>query len=515
MSVLETFYFAFRSDAKDVVKGTQDALKSANALDKGLLDNKQAADALSKSFLTSIRRAGQRLSGILTIGSLASQTIREAAQSEELGRFSERLDQNIEEVSTWGKIIEHTGGSAAGFRSTLEGLTNTLTEFSITGGGAAAETFARLEINAFKANGQLKTAFELLPEIADSFQNISREESVNLGKRLGLDNATILLLQRGRDHVEQMIRRQERLGIVTREDTEIVSEFNMVWRDTRTAFDSLVRRIGFNLLPALSSVFTGVQNVLIFMRENGGIISEMFKAGALGLTLYYLPALKKASVSIAAFGLKAAAALIPFALKAGAIALIGIVIDDVIGYFRGYESLTGRIIESNKEAIESFKEFFTDIKDRGLQSFKDLKAGAIDYINQARALVGLDPIGGENKPAYVIPNPTGSDAPFLTDEGVMAVDRASHRSDAPFLAPELIQLLDQASQNNALVSSGNPSLLAQHNSQTQQTSASVSISAINVDARGDNSDQISAKIGSSMENAMENVIGNMSTAIQG
>ena len=227
MSVLESFYFAFKSDAKDVIQGTKSALKSANDLDRGPLNTKQAADLLGKSFLSAIQLASRNLSGLLTVGALTSRTLKEAAQAEDLGRFAERLNQNVEEVSTWGKIIEHTGGTAAGFRGTLESLTNTLTDFAITGGGAAAETFARLGINAFDANGQLKTALELLPEIADSFGQLSREESVNLGRRLGLDNATILLLQRGRDEVEALTRRQQQLGVVTQEDTERVTAFNM------------------------------------------------------------------------------------------------------------------------------------------------------------------------------------------------------------------------------------------------------------------------------------------------
>lgn len=495
MSVLETFYFAFKSDAKDVIKGTEDALKSSNKLDKSLLDNKQAADALSRSFLSAIQRAGQRISGILAVGSLASQTLRETGQAEELGRFTERLDQNIEEVSTWGKLIEQTGGSAEGFRSTLEGLTNTLTDFSITGGGAAAQTFARLEINAFKSNGQLKTALELLPEIADSFQNISREEAVNLGRSLGLDNATILLLQRGREEIEQLIRRQQRLGIVTREDTEVANAFNMAWRDTRTTFDSLVRRIGFSFLPALTGVQTNVQETLIFLRENGNQIADTFKAAGLLLTWTFLPA-------ITAVGIKTAVALTPFVLIGGAIALAGLALNDLIGYLNGYDSIIGRLLDKNQDVKESFHDFVDAVQESidylRNDAFSDLRKAGVDSINQVRSIFGLDPIEGgteqrEPGPLLVTSGPT--DAPVLTEAGIEA--------------------LDTASQYNALATTGNPTLLQPHESQTNQTSNSISIQAINVDARGSNPEQMAQQAGGALRSEMETTIANMSTAIQG
>ena len=488
MSVLETFYFAFKSDAKDVIKGTKDASKSANALEGNLLDTKKAADALSKSFLSSVQSASRNISGLLTIGALTARTLREAAQAEDLGRFAERLNQNVEEVATWGKLVGQTGGTAEGFRGTLEGLTNTLTNFAITGGGAAAETFARLGIHAFEANGQLKTATQLLPEIADAFQDISAEESANLGRRLGLDNATILLLQRGRDEIDNMIERQQRLGIVTEADTELVTAFNMAWRDTRTSFDSLVRTIGFSFLPALTDSQEILQELIIFLRENEELISDMFLS---------------ALVLLSPFIAKMALAVAPFALIALAIAAIGFAINDLKGYLQGYDSLIGRFIDNNREYVDGIKEAWSELTDSLSESYEYLRdevlgkfiRSSIDAINRVRSAVGLDPLEGGSEIQSESEPPIGGN-PF----GGLVLGPDGHFIEATDTDNPLTFGLDL------------PPISGNVTNNNASTSVNVKV---DVDARGTDADGVVEKFNDSLSGAMENTIANMSTAIQG
>lgn len=46
----------------------------------------------------------------------------------------------------------------------------------------------------------------VLPELAESFEKLSKQESAALGQKLGLDQGTIMLLRRGRREVEDQIR---------------------------------------------------------------------------------------------------------------------------------------------------------------------------------------------------------------------------------------------------------------------------------------------------------------------
>ena len=69
------------------------------------------------------------------------------------------------------------------FRGTVETLNDNLSEIAKTGGGAAAEAFARLGISAVDSEGKMKGVFDLLPELADSFRRIKRGGVCRAGQK--------------------------------------------------------------------------------------------------------------------------------------------------------------------------------------------------------------------------------------------------------------------------------------------------------------------------------------------
>lgn len=485
MSVLETFYFAFKSDSKDVKKGAEDAKKSANELETGILSTKEAAEALGQSFIGAIASAQRNVVGLLSIGALTAKTLREAAESENLALFSERLGHNIEQVDAWSRANAQAGGSAGAFRGTLESLTQTLTEFTITGGGAAAETFARLGINAFNAGGQLKDAFELLPEIADAFQEISDTEAANLGQKLGLDNATILLLQRGRGEIDALTRRQQQLGLTTKEDTELAVAFNQAWRDTQTLFGSVARQIGSVFLPVFTELQTQGQNLIIFLRENEQFMKEVFLAAAGVITAVYLPAMTKAAI---ATGL----ALAPFLLLAFGVAAIALAINDLNNYLAGNDSIIGRlaerwplvgeVIKSVAKVFENLKTVFSELFDTIKEQFK---GGASKQLNRFLSFIGLK----------------DDEQPEEADN----IGGTHGRDDIPAAL--------RAAQDNPLATISPDTIRNQSNNQNHKTS--VSVENINVDARGGNSEEIASKLAPELTGQMEQAIAQSSTAIAG
>ena len=156
-----------------------------------------------------------------------------------IGKFSEALGYNIEEVDAWGEAAVRNGGSAEAFRSSIQGLDSSLTEMKLTGGGGVAETFAQLGISAQDAEGKMKGAFDLLPEIASSFEGLSKQESANLGAKLGLDQGTILMLQQGRVAVDDLVEKQRQLGGRTKEGYKASAEFNDALADTSRMFTGI------------------------------------------------------------------------------------------------------------------------------------------------------------------------------------------------------------------------------------------------------------------------------------
>ncbi len=307
MAVLDTFYILFKSDSAEAEK----SLKRLNTQLTGVE--------------SSLGRVGRRWFSLYALINGIGHSFRYAF---ELNAASEALGVNAEALSLWGGAVQKTGGTLKGFESSLESLAKHL--------GTTP-----------------KIALEVLPKLADQFQRLSRFQALKYGKLIGLDTPTILLLQQGRRELDAIITRQRELGVVTKRDSEIFGVFKNELEDTGHGFRSLFYQVALAVLPTLSKVLHGIQDVTISLRKHSGFIK-----GALLV-----------------IGAAAAFAAAPFIiLNAGTLALtagilglavaVGIAWDDIQGYLRGAPSLIGEVIEAFPE-LKKVAEFV----------FKDLKKG--------------------------------------------------------------------------------------------------------------------------------------------
>ena len=340
MALLETFNILFTSDAKDVKKGAEEAEKATEELEQKVEETDKAAKKLGGSFVDALTSAQGTIAGLLSIGSIAASVISEAANTDELGKFSDALGLNIEEVSAWGGIVERSGGSAEGFRGSISSLQGSLTEMALTGGGPAAEVFAKLGISAVDAGGKIKSGFDLLPEIADSFEGLTEAEAFSFGQALGLDQGTILTLQKGRDEIDRMLRIQESLGVATEEDAEIARDFQDSMTGLSQVFSAASRNVGSALLPAFTSIIKFIEEIVFFLAENKDLVVGFFIGAAAAITVAYLPAI----ASAAAATLVAIAPFVAIGLAITAVgAAFAVVYDDIQTFLAGGKSATGEI----------------------------------------------------------------------------------------------------------------------------------------------------------------------------
>lgn len=317
-------------------EGIEDIIKQMSELEEQSEDTQQ-------SFLDFIESSKEAIASVVALGGVTAAAINTAQMTDEVGKFSETLGLNIEDVSAWSEAVVRSGGDANGFRSSIEGLTRGITDFAITGGGAAAETFARLGIAMTDAEGNARSAFEVLPDLADAFADMDAAQSAGFGERLGLDQGTILLLQQGRREVEALVEQQRALGVATQEDYEIAERFNDTWSDTKQVFNALSITAGGTILPLLTDILEGVQDVAIFAADNEALVSGFFIGLAGVLATFYYPAVVTAATATWAL-------ISPFlAVAAAAIAVgaaIALIVDDIYAFTQGNESLIGSIFKN-------------------------------------------------------------------------------------------------------------------------------------------------------------------------
>ncbi len=357
-SILETFTLLFETDAEDVTRGAEDALDAVDNLEDQINRTDDSTTQLGESFLGLVESAQGAIVSLVGFGAITAGILNAAQYADDIGKFSQRIGANIEDVNAWSEAVIRSGGSATGLQSSVESLTNQLTDFVLTGGGEAAEVFARLGISAFDATGQVRSAFDLLPELAESFENLTSAEAVGFGQKLGLDQGTILLLQSGRREVDALVRKQRELGTITQEDADIAAAFNDAWADTRQVFNRLFTTIGNFILPILGEVLGSIQKFVQFLQENKTLVTGFFIGAGAAITAFYLPAVIRAAIATIA-------AIAPFIAIAAAIAAAGfafaLIYEDIQAFIAGNNSLIGLFVEKYPligDAIDAVSQAF-------------------------------------------------------------------------------------------------------------------------------------------------------------
>jgi TP901 family phage tail tape measure protein len=283
MAILDTFAILFQTDAKkaaddveDLNENLDDTKKSADGASDGMDGFKKSTSKSNAGISTMIKKIGSLIATYLALDKTIDTAMENAEKVDVIGKFAQVTGQSIVNIDAWGQAVARNDGSAESFRGTLEYLNESLADISLTGGGEAAEMLARLGINAFDAGGKVKSAFAILPEIADAFQKLSTTQSFQFGRKLGLDMGTILTLQQGRVAVEKLVERQKSLGAVTKENYKISATFDDQVDDTKRAFESLSTEATTELLPALTGILKILEYGIQWLRHNKSLVQGYF-----------------------------------------------------------------------------------------------------------------------------------------------------------------------------------------------------------------------------------------------
>lgn len=295
---------------------------------KGVSEGMSKAESTIQNSLKNIASFIAPLLGAVGFGAITKDYL---AVADAMGKFSDSIGANIEDVHAWGEAVVRSGGDAQGFQNTLSSLTANLTHIATTGAGRLKPFFDELGISAKDANGKIREAFEILPELAEKFEKMSKSESLGFGRKLGLDQGTIMLLQSGRKAVEDLVRRQKELGVYTKEDAMITARMNDAVADMGQAFKALSAISLRIAVPALNFFVDILTKIIVWIKENQTFALTFISLLAAAIATKLLPVLAK--LAIAGFR-----AILPWAPLIAVLGGLALVIDDLISYINGGES---------------------------------------------------------------------------------------------------------------------------------------------------------------------------------
>lgn len=365
MSLIATYSILFETKGADKVrsdtKQTESAAeKSAQATEK----TGKAADKSADSFKNLATQIIKTLAPIAGLAALLNRTLSFASQAEEMSYLAQNTGMAVEKFQALAIAAENYGGSAEGIASSMQGLNTNLQNMKFgKGGGGVEEAAITYGINLYGENG-LATAEELLMNVAERFESLDSMQQLDLGQRLGLDEGTIRLLQTGVANVQKELERGAKYSLFSKEDIENSRQFQRTMRDIKLGLSQIFGIVARSLLPAFTWLGDKISNALQLFSEHSGFI-----LGFLGTV----------SAALGFMAIKAGLAFAPFLIAVGLItavaAAIGLLIDDIVNFWQGNESLIGTFIEAVKVVFGALWDFIKEGFQAVLDWLADTKIG--------------------------------------------------------------------------------------------------------------------------------------------
>ena len=350
MSVLETFYILFKSNADDVDKGAQKATKSADKLEQSLAKTDARTEVVGRSFLQLATRASAAIGAVVGFTAVLNSALQAATYANSLADVSKSIGVSVEQISLWSDAVASSGGTVEGFQGTLRGMAMDFAQIETTGKSRLLPFFKELGVRVTDSKGKIKNVMDVLPDLADALSKVSAQKALGIGQKLGLDEGTIMLLQSGRREVDAVLARQKELGVVTARQADIAKKYKDQLADTAHAYRTLSLEVATAVLPVFTYLSRKIEQVINFITSHKDLTVGFFIAVGGAVMAYAVPAfIALAAATIEIWG--------PIAILVGIISALAsafaLVYEDVMVFMRGGDSLIGRVLDW----ITSFKAF--------------------------------------------------------------------------------------------------------------------------------------------------------------
>jgi len=341
-SILETFAVVFSSETDELEKGAKKAKQTVDTLNTSLATTEVVQNKLALSFSNMIRSATGALVAIVSVGALAAGIKSAANYADRIGKLSEVLDISTGSADAWSSAVLKSGGTAESFGTSAKRLNTELINFATKGKSLAQPFFESLGVSMVDAEGKARKVIDVLPELADEFSKISKSEALGIGQKIGLDQGTILLLTSGSKKIQEMIEKNKKFGVVTEQNRKVSEDFNDQIVDLGLAFRGMSLRASLTVLPILTKILKGFEKVITFMKENAGFIKGTLIGIGIAISAFLIP--KIIAAVAASWLLIAPYAALSLAILS-AIAVFGLLYDDVTAFFEGHNSMLGEAVK--------------------------------------------------------------------------------------------------------------------------------------------------------------------------
>lgn len=318
------------------------------------------------NFTAGLKNMGGQLKGFISqmgimlgAGSLGMAFKKFIDTGTDISNFSSLTGIAEQDITALGGALEQFGGNVDSAKSSLQALQQGLSQAE-WGQGQLLETAALYGVELYNQDGSLKNAQQLLMGLADDFQHLTKAQQFTLGSQLGLDESTILLLQQGKTNIKALLEEQQKMGVMNAGQALEAKKFSIEWTKLKQSLGSLGRSIAVDIMPPVIDFVKQLGKAVDWVRSLDTY--TIMLAASFGVVGYAIKNLQSIMTIFSKSFLKANLPLL--ALITG-LTILFLLVEDIVGYFNGKESLFGKFLENErvKKVIADIQNAFAWIKD--------------------------------------------------------------------------------------------------------------------------------------------------------
>lgn len=250
----------------------------------------------------------------------------------QLSNASAITGESAQSINALGGALKRFGGNTESAISAIKSINQHLHEAKF-GGGALVEVSKKYGVVINKG----ATAEQTLLNLSKQMARFDRQTRVAIASQLGLDEAMVRAFESGVNDLEKLINKQRGLNLISPKDETIAKRFSYALMDLKDIFTALMRDFARVILPSFTKLLNLFTSFVEFLRKHKIFVTAFFAGVLLALTPILLTLGKIAVASSLAFA--------PFYAIGAVIAGLALVFEDLLYYFKGYDSVTEKLVK--------------------------------------------------------------------------------------------------------------------------------------------------------------------------
>lgn len=383
MSILETFYVLFKTDADKAADDIEKIDDASDKAERGLKKVDAAASRLGGSFVSMARDLVAPIAALASAGTVISAVFNRIQQIGDIGDQAFKLRSTTEDYDALTRAVRAAGGEMEVAQANLVKFSDKLNDAAARPDGPNAKNFAKWGIAFKDVKGEAVGAVDGLLALAKSLEGVSQAEALGRLRRLGIDDAdTIDFLLQGKAAILEKMEAEKRAGVVTDRQIELEGEYQSTLGRTMNIWDGFIGTLTEAVLPGLIRAFNTLNRLFDWATKNQTLVEGFFIGIATAVTVYFLPAMASAAAAVIA-------ATWPFLAMAAVVGAIGtafaLAYEDVQAFMNGQPSLIGELVAKYEwfaEAVRMIGVVFGAVKD-GIVAGVDAIGSAWDAVTSA------------------------------------------------------------------------------------------------------------------------------------